>query len=90
MKSINKLLISAVSVISLAMPLVCCCTCETQPNHQSKVQNLNHQTQTNHQSKVQGSKPSDTNKPSEQGSGSKPSDTNKPSEQGSRNLNRQR
>ncbi len=82
MKSINKLLISAVSAISLAMPLVALHV--AQPNHQNKVQNLNRQTQPNHQNKVQDSKPSDTDKPSEQGSGSKPSDTTKPSEQGSR------
>ncbi len=81
MKSINKLLISAVSAISLAMPLVALHVAQpnhqnkvqnlnrqTQPNHQNKVQDLNHQTQTNHQNKVQDSKPSDTTKPSEQGS----------------------
>nr|WP_307928400.1 hypothetical protein [Mycoplasmopsis bovis] len=48
MKSINKLLISAVSAISLAMPLV---GLVAQPNHQNKVQSKVRTT--NHQNKVQ-------------------------------------
>ncbi len=72
MKSINKLLISAVSAISLAMPLVAASCGVTKPSDTNKPSEQG-----------SGSKPSDTNKPSEQGSGSKPSDTNKPSEQGS-------
>ncbi|WP_277735241.1 variable surface lipoprotein [Mycoplasmopsis bovis] len=81
MKSINKLLISAVSAISLAMPLVaasCGATKSSEQGSGSKPSDTNKPSE-----QGSGSKPSDTNKPSEQGSGSKPSDTNKPSEQGS-------
>ncbi len=72
MKSINKLLISAVSAISLSMPLVAASCDATKPSDTSKPSEQG-----------SGIKPSDTTKPSEQGSGSKPSDTTKPSEQGS-------
>nr|WP_307924830.1 hypothetical protein [Mycoplasmopsis bovis] len=63
MKSINKLLISAVSAISLAMPLV---ALVAQPNHQNKVQS---KIENKPSEQGSGSKLSDTNKPSEQGSG---------------------
>ncbi|UOE63272.1 variable surface lipoprotein [Mycoplasmopsis bovis] len=90
MKSINKLLISAISAISIAMPLVAASCGATKPSEQgsgSKPSDTNKPSE-----QGSGSKPSDTNKPSEQGSGTKPSeqdsgtkpsDTTKPSEQGS-------
>ncbi|MBT1372379.1 variable surface lipoprotein [Mycoplasmopsis bovis] len=91
MKSINKLLISAVSAISLAMPLVaasCGATKSSEQGSGSKPSDTNKPSEqgsgTNSQ-QGSGTKPSEqgsgTN--SQQGSGSKPSDTNKPSEQGS-------
>ncbi len=71
MKSINKFLISAVSAISLAMPLVAA-SCDTiKPSEQGSGSKPSDTTKPSEQGS--GSKPSDTNKPSEQGSGSKPS-----------------
>ncbi|ADR24803.1 variable surface lipoprotein [Mycoplasmopsis bovis] len=82
MKSINKLLISAVSAISLAMPLVAASCGATKSSEQGSESKPSDTTKPSEQGSR--SKPSDTDKPSEQGSGSKPSDTTKPSEQGSR------
>nr|WP_307926306.1 variable surface lipoprotein [Mycoplasmopsis bovis] len=50
MKSINKLLISAVSAISLAMPLVAASRGVTKPSEQGSDLNVD---TTNHQNKVQ-------------------------------------
>nr|WP_307919337.1 hypothetical protein [Mycoplasmopsis bovis] len=65
MKSINKLLISAVSAISLAMPLVGSCGV-TKPSEQGSESKHRHNKPSEQGS---GSKLSDTDKPSEQGSG---------------------
>nr|WP_307936919.1 variable surface lipoprotein [Mycoplasmopsis bovis] len=62
MKSINKLLISAVSAISLAMPLVAASCGVTKPSEQGS--GSKHRTKTSEQGKTKSEQ-----KPSEQGSG---------------------
>nr|WP_307918143.1 variable surface lipoprotein [Mycoplasmopsis bovis] len=75
MKSINKLLISAVSAISLAMPLVAASCGVTKPSEQGSGSKHRHKNIRTRQDKHQ------KDKPSEQGSGT---NSEKNSEQGSR------
>nr|WP_307922277.1 variable surface lipoprotein [Mycoplasmopsis bovis] len=72
MKSINKLLISAVSTISLSMPLVAASCGVTKPSEQGSGTKPSDTNKPSEQGS--GTKPSDTDKPSEQGSGTKPSE----------------
>ncbi|MEI7088728.1 variable surface lipoprotein [Mycoplasmopsis bovis] len=74
MKSINKLLISAVSAISLAMPLVAASCGATKSSEQGSGSKPSDTNKPSEQGSGTNSQQGSGTKPSEQGSGSKPSE----------------